>query len=80
VQPAGLAVPLTCVRKQLGHVSDAPDVLSAVGSAESQVLVEPMADVIPVQQAGQVAPLVQQVLQSTRNSRLATTAQPCSSK
>ena len=47
-------------------------------SREAEVLVQAVADVVAIQQRGEVAALVQQVLQSAGHRRLAAAAQACS--
>ena len=47
------------VDHQLGHLGDAADVLDAVGLGEAEVLVQPMADVVAVEEVGVAAQRVQ---------------------
>ena len=47
------------VDHQLRHFGDAADVLDAVGLGEAEVLVEPVADVVAVEQVGVAAARVQ---------------------
>ena len=37
---------------QLRHLADAADILHAVGIGEAQILVEPMADIVAIEQEG----------------------------
>ena len=59
------------VGEQLGDLADAADVLFAVGGGEAEVLVQAVADVVAVENVGQVAALHQGVLQGEGESALA---------
>src|SRR5205085_1962166 len=59
------------VDEQLRHLAHAADVLDPVGGGEAEVLVEPMAHVIAVQQVGMGAALGELPLHEVRDRRLA---------
>ena len=64
------------VGEQLGDLADAANVLLAVGCGEAQVLVEPMADVVAVENVGEPALLDQGVLQREGDGALAGADRP----
>ena len=59
------------VDHQLGDLGDAADVLDPVGVGEAEVLVEPVADVVAVEQVGVAAQRVQLLLDQVGDRRLA---------
>jgi hypothetical protein len=59
------------VGEQLGDLADAADVLGAVLRGEAQVLVEPVADVVAVEDVGAHAALAEPLLEIDRDGRLA---------
>ena len=63
------------VGEQLGDLADAADVLLAVGGGEAEVLVQPVADVVAVEDVGQPAALHQGVFQREGDGALARAAQ-----
>src|SRR5262249_21153108 len=58
-----------------GHLADAADVLLAVGGAEAEVLVQPVADVVAVQHVSEATRLDEGVFESERRSALARAGQ-----
>src|SRR5262249_21910302 len=58
------------VGEQLGDLADAADVLFAVLGRETQVLVQPVPDVVAVEHVSQMAPLYKGMLQSIGNRAL----------
>ena len=60
-----------CVEKQLGHFTDAADVLLTVGIGEAQVFAEPVADVVSIQHVGGEPPLEQSRIHSISQGALA---------
>ena len=59
------------VDHQPRHLGDAPDVLDAVGFGEAEVLVQPVAHVVAVEQIGVPAERVQPLLDQVGDRRLA---------
>ena len=56
---------------QLGDLADAADVLHPVGLGEAEVAVEPVADIVAVEQHGVMAGLMQPLLDDVGDGRLA---------
>ena len=63
------------IGEQLGHLPDPPHVLGPVGRAETQVGVEPVAQVVAVEQVGGPAGCDQRALDLDGDGRLARTRQ-----
>ena len=63
------------VDHQLRDFGDAADVLDAVGVGEAEVLVQPVADVVAVEQVGVTAERVQPLLDQVGDRRLARAGQ-----
>eukprot|EP00963_Diacronema_lutheri_P000977 scaffold64_cov338-Pavlova_lutheri.AAC.35 len=61
--------------EQLGHLADASDVLFPIGSSESQVLIQTVADVVAVQHVGQLPAFHQGVLEGVCDRALSRSAQ-----
>jgi len=64
------------IREQLGHFADAADVLLAVFGAKTEVFVEPVTDIVPVEHVGQMPALNQGMLERERERAFPRTAQP----
>ena len=61
------------IGQQLGDVGDAPDVLGSIGGREAEVDVQPVADVVAVEQVGGTARRDQRRLDGRGDGRLART-------
>lgn len=65
------------VGKQLSHLGDPPDVLLAILVGETEILVEPVPDVVPVEAVSRDAMSHQVLLQRKGNRRLSSSRQSC---
>src|SRR5438477_552857 len=63
------------VGKQLGHFTDAADVLLAIGRRKAEVFVEAVANIVPVEHVGQPAALDEGVFECEGNGAFARAAQ-----